>query len=831
MIRRLSVLVAVSTVLVLEASHVWAAALLGEDKMFIRFTNTRPDDARILIRLNIVPNHNKPFGWSGKTIYVGRDGEGANDKRRYLAVGEASPWVDVGQYMTIQGTRSWDSYLCPLLCGVMTDPRADGLYVLAELARGPGTGVIRRLQIDKPELEAESQERVYPWHLGYGVWNHGRPFLPTVGLLVPTRPEISPRVYTLAEALRWQLEVIEAFPDAGRLPTQFGFRTHGRPEIRQALGYNGYAPDTVAANLGDEISIKLSLPEDAQNRRFREEMKARGLNPLDLIRDQDVEKVKRLGRDQQWARVTVTPALPDKPVQYYESAVFRYRLWYEELAAKTKKAMAEHPGKTVLTGANFSPHMNVWPDVRQWVGPFKARAMTMSWTEDWWWQLPEVSPQVYGFLLDALRLANGYHGAPIQFYIMPFKGNSPDNFRRMHGMALSHGAKIINHFHTEAQVLTTWDYVDVSESPRTYQAIHDMIRDAGAVEHRLHAAMPAKAEAAIMLSWAADTWDTEDLGGAGHLYAAKYNVNNDERKALWMALRHAHYPVDLITDEDVAEGRLKDYRVLYIVGAEMLAAAAEPLKQWVKAGGVVYATGGGGLLDQYHRPLETLHEMYGIDGHDLVRKVRHIRPRSALPGSRPLDTVRIGSQDDRLGPIAVPALLYRETVVPDAGARVVGRFQRDRAPAALIHRFGRGMTFYVGALVGIAYLTPAMTPSSDVLPTAFPEDRRDLITAPLRWAKVVPPVKTSDPLVEAQYMVGKNGAVVVLTNWRQRPIDELVVSFPGKGRVRSVRSLQAAGHFKGHLHEQRRGALEVNVVDGTPRVTTRLEVIDFLLVD
>jgi hypothetical protein len=34
--------------------------------------------------------------------------------------------------------------------------------------------------------------------------------------------------------------------------------------------------------------------------------------------------------------------------------------------------------------------MNVWPDVRQWIDPFKAGAMTMSWTEDWWWQLPEV---------------------------------------------------------------------------------------------------------------------------------------------------------------------------------------------------------------------------------------------------------------------------------------------------------------------------------------------------------------------------------------------------------------------------------------------------------
>ena len=148
--------------------------------------------------------------------------------------------------------------------------------------------------------------------------------------------------------------------------------------------------------------------------------------------------------------------------------------------------------------------------------------------------------------------------------------------------------------------------MDWTLSANMFPAIHDVIRDAGAVEQRLYPAMPKPADVAILLSRAADTWDTEDLGGAGHLYGAKYNVNNDERKALWLALRHAQYPVDLITDEDVAEAREQAQartRLLYIVGSEMLAAAAEPLKQWVRDGGVVYATGGAGLLDEYHQPL------------------------------------------------------------------------------------------------------------------------------------------------------------------------------------------------------------------------------------
>jgi hypothetical protein len=816
----------------LAASETQAVELVGRGKIFMRFANTRPDSAGILVRVNVVPNHEEPFGWNGKTVYVGLDGESETPKQRYLLPRQSSPWIDVGQYMNREGARSWEAtYLSPVICGVLTEPKSKGLYVLAEVAQGPGTQVMRRLEIAHPDLPAESEKRDYPWVLGYSAWNGTGPFVPSVGLLIPSRPDISPRVYTFEEGLNWQLDFIAEFPQWGRRPDQIVFTAYGRPQILEALGYNGYPAGTAVADLGDEISIRISLSGSEQNRRFRQAMQAKGISPLDLINGKEIEKAKTLPPEKQWEMVSLVPPLPERPVQYYESAIFRYQLWYKELAAKKDDGVERHPGKRVLAGANFSPHMNVWPDVRQWVGPFKAGAMNMCWTEDWWWQVPELSPQVYGFLLDAFRLAQSYHGAAIQFYIMPFRGNSVDNFRRMHGLALAHGARVLNHFHVQDQELITWDYVDLSESPRTFEAIHDVMRKVGAVEHRLYPAVPRKAQAAIMLSWAADTWDTEDLGGAGHLYSAQYNVNNDERKSLWTALRHAQYPVDLITDEDIAEGRLQDYRVLYVVGAEMLGAATEPLRNWVRQGGIVYATGGGGLLDEYHRPNASLLEMYGIKGHELARKIRHIEPRNTLPQSQPLDTVRFEAAAGGPSAMDLPALLYRETVVPAEGARVIGRYQSDHSAAAVLSDYGRGKAFYMGALAGVAYVAPAMPPSSDVLPTGFPEDRRQLITAPLRWARIASPVTSSDPLVEAQYMDGPNGAIVVLINWREKPLDDLTVSFPGTPQIRSVRSLQAAGYFRGHLHEQQGGSLAIETTRGTSQVRTRLEVIDFLLVN
>ncbi|MFV2069623.1 MAG: hypothetical protein ACC645_21875, partial [Pirellulales bacterium] len=312
--------------------------LLGRGKIFIRFTNTRPDEAKILIRLNIVPNHFQPFGWAGKTVYVGHDGEADNrNPDRYLSPSQSSPWVDVGKYMSRQGTRSWETYLSTLLCGVITLPSGDGLYLLAEVAQGPGLKVIRRVQVSKPEIKALGKDREYPWRLGYAAWNGSQPYLPTLGLMVPTDPDISPRIYTLEEALRAQLDVIEEFPDVGRLPTKFVFKTSDQPEIKRALGYHGYPPDTVEGNLGDEIGLLLDAKKkDEYARRFRAHMKAKGFDPLDLIKDEDVAKAKTLAKDEQWELVTFVPALPNKPRQFYESVNFRYQMWYEQLGARTK---------------------------------------------------------------------------------------------------------------------------------------------------------------------------------------------------------------------------------------------------------------------------------------------------------------------------------------------------------------------------------------------------------------------------------------------------------------------------------------------------------------
>ena len=142
--------------------------------------------------------------------------------------------MDVGQYMNKQGTRSWATYLSPLLCGVLTEPRSAGLFLLAEVAEGRGTRVVRRVEVKRADLPGTSQERQFPWILGYSVWNGSGPYLPTLGLLVPTQPDLGPRLHVRRGGSGQQLEVIGAFPDVGRLPKQIVFKTSDHPEIVRA---------------------------------------------------------------------------------------------------------------------------------------------------------------------------------------------------------------------------------------------------------------------------------------------------------------------------------------------------------------------------------------------------------------------------------------------------------------------------------------------------------------------------------------------------------------------------------------------------------------------
>ena len=185
----------------------------------------------------------------------------------------------------------------------------------------------------------------------------------------------------------------------------------------------------------------------------------------------------------------------------------------------------------------------------------------------------------------------------------------------------------------------------------------------------------------------------------------------------------------------------------------------------------------------------------------------------------------------------IPAMFYRQTFEPLAGEQrvgVLGKYQSDGKPGLVISSFGKGKTILMGSLAGLAYLAPAATESSQVLPTAYSEPIRQFLAEPARDAHATQPVVASNPLVETQWMQGPQGSggvVVMLINWSPKPIDGLTLRFDPALKVEKVRSLRTAGFFKGAFDEQPRGGLEVRVVNGKQQVQLRLELTDYLLIN
>ncbi len=840
---------------------------LEPDVWHLRVINPQDSGSKLCARIYFNPN--RPPWW-GDTLFLGQGGQydESPPEDRWLAPSETSDWLDIGPHMSRSPLFAGSpSYLSPVFVGAMTSPASDSLKLIVEIARGKEKRLVRRIEVAD----------LHPTLIGYSTWLGRPPKLPTLGLLIPVDPSKGEQIDTLEEAAQQQLEWIDSFGEHPGMPEKIHFISHQaqvvfqnptrlqkmQTQILKRLGYNNltqYASDagdieaiealgvkplpakivgkgnlaSVAedlrrtgvwdyvkfVNFGDEIDLSLSASSEEQDAAFVRYLRERGFDPLDFVRPEDEQTAIATSPGERWQFVHLAgPLPPEKPKLFYEAAVFRYRLWAQELSEITEEVRRAFP-PGVQTGANYSPHLSVWPDVRKWIDMFRDGGMTMPWSEDWWWQVPEASPQSYGFLLDALRHAADYHAAPFCFYTIPDPGETAEHFLRMNYFALGHQAKVIDHFAIYHQAFGTCDYIDFQMSRDTFHSIHRITGDVKKVDERLYHARMRPAEVAILLSIASDVWNTEDMLAdpeqkhTDHLYWARLNVDNHERKALWLALRHAHYPVDLITDEDVADGKLASYKVLYMVGQELLEDAVPELEQWVQNGGILVAEGGGGLLNQYRSPIDRMRRLYGLEEANLERPTRSIGPRSDLPKMQSLDTIRLDGEFAEMVQ-SLPAFCYKQTLVPSSDARVMGRYE-DGSAACVMRRVGRGRVLLFGGLVGFAYLKPAMVAREGSLPEHFPADRRELIIRPVQWAGVGRHVLVSDPLVEATLQESKHGSIITLINFKNMPVQVTVrlVGLPHATKVQSMRH----------------GPLPVQYEEGIPQVNLLVDQGDFLVI-
>lgn len=552
-------------------------------------------------------------------------------------------------------------------------------------------------------------------------------------------------------------------------------------------------------SLGDEIG--LPRPDAATaNEGFVAYLKAQG------IKASDVDPAA--GDDWSKLAYNLDPAIRDtQPGIFYWSRRYLHHYGIQNQKTLTDALRKHLPNAHV--GANFSPHHggaahSYLGEVFQWVTCFRDDGMTLPWSEDYIWQVPVGSQQMNGINLDLFRAGlRGKQGRKIHYYVMPhYPGNTPASWRRMFHNALGHGMSIINLFEFHPVWLA---YTENHVTSRDmYSTVLRTFREYGQYEDIVQAGQIPAAQVGLWFSETADIWDDN----AGSFAAAK--------RALYTAILHQQAPLDFVVEQDALDGTLSQYKVLYLTDAHVSRAASAKIAAWASAGGVLFATAGAGMFDEYNQPNAVLRDLFGVSQTQLEQpedsQVAFIK--QDLPFAQPIATVQC------LG-----------DALPVFGA--LSRIERSSAQplvdsdAVTTRQVGQGRAIYCTFLPSLSYYKPAIPlrpvdrgstddAMSHFLPTDFDPAAGELIGLPLDMAGVPRPITASVPLVETSLIRSDKGTVIVVNNWTPERRDglRLTLDFP----VDASSITLASG-----------GELKVEKVEGKTVLTFDLNVSDVVI--
>lgn len=767
---------------------------------------------------------------------------------QYLKPGETSVWVPVGQVLDALNYSQWFPQ-------AIYKTKADGVHLRLEFATPDGKGglkVVKDITVKGPAHNLSPACFDIP-----GVVNPN----PELAKILTER-YWSPVIRTQKEVLDWLAAEVAKFPKKGATPQRF--------LIYNIMGFSGVLnafPEAkqIALALGDNTSVN-------PDRKKRELVAHWGDPKIDAIKKQEAGRkgglddvhIVSYGDEIHLPAMPLTDAefaawLKERGVQYpgevkYTKDRKDALYYYSQIAAKEKGGRHYATGteyyksKGVLTGANYSPHANFLVSEIDYVRPFKLRAMSMPWAEDYAWQIAEFSPQVVGYLTSGLRAGAKYDNLPIHMYVMPHSpGQLPSEFRQSFYTAVGHGAKMVNYFcATPSAVGYTENYVDSYDLPM-WRQIHACTHEAGIFENYVMDGRVRPAKVGLLLSSV-----DELITGVNNFSLA---IHNSERKAIYYALRHAGVPVDFLTEDDVIDGRAKDYKLIYVTQQYVHSKCIDALTKWCEAGGTAVALCGGGMWDEFQKENPAAAQFYGASGSRIVTDPNLVPKyllkenvpflaKHDLPRYEPMDAVQWNNAGLPKEPSAnpspnhifdVPVVVWKQPLTATDGA-VIGKF-KDGSPAVVSKTHGKGRAVLFGFLPGQAYVKSGLPvrpvdrgASKDsyahYLPTQMsPFLRLRLVDDYLgRGSPDARPVACSAGLVETTCidtppLAGKPARLAVpLINWSGTPVNNMTVTIRNVDKVSSVRSVE-------------RGELKYTLAKGALVIEMPLDVADMLLID
>jgi hypothetical protein len=315
-----------------------------------------------------------------------------------------------------------------------------------------------------------------------------------------------------------------------------------------------------------------------------------------------------------------------------------------------------------------------------------------------------------------------------------------------------------------------------SDNTSMVRGVAELSRDIGRADNILWDARPPKAQVALLYPKSWPVWKEDD-------------TEQIELMMTYLALLHAGIPVDIVVDEEVADGRFAKggYQVLYVVHESVPARAAVAIEDWVKKGGRLWAAGWAATRDEYNTPTNAWDAMLGTGPRawqpagdlkrfgEMIQYADHLRPffsrHSAL---LPADAKAMAG---------MKYLKHTEVVVPEGAT-----------PARAYRRlYGRGQVQVVPWTAGKDYIDGHRMVDGEIAKGAvlYPDDaRRDIIAGFAREA-VQPPATTSGSQILAMPLWTKAQGVILIANYTGNPAEKVKVTFQAPVKVNSVTSLRA----------------------------------------
>jgi hypothetical protein len=451
-----------------------------------------------------------------------------------------------------------------------------------------------------------------------------------------------------------------------------------------------------------------------------------------------------------------------------------------------------------------------------------------------------------GYLTSGLRAGAKYDNLPIHMYVMPHSpGNTPRDFRLSFYTAVAHGARQINYFCASPSAIGATENYVATDDLGMWRQIHACSHQAGVFEDYVLDGRVRPAEVGLLLSSVDDVMTS--------VANSTFAMHNNERKALYYALRHSQTPVDFLSEDDVIDGRAANYSLIYVTQQWLHSNAVDALAKWVEAGGTLVALVGGGFRNEFDQLNPKTGKLYGVASQELttdpqlvskylLEENRPFLTKQDLPLYEPIDYVtwtnvinvgRLGNPSS-IGRIRdVPVIVWKQSLVPADGT--VAGWYKNGQPAVITKSHGKGRTYLFGFLPGQAYLKSGLpiappdrgatdSANSHFLPTAMDTNLRSRIVDDFLPPTYARPVECSAELIETTCIdtppVGSKPArlAVSLMNFSGRPVAQLSVRISGLASVKSIRSVQ-------------RGPLRSDIIDGDVIVTLPLDIADMLLID